>query len=84
MKLCKDCKHHDLPWGTGTNLCRHPKLYEVSLVTGELSSKLGMSITCDHQRMQDEFIIFMNKLCRCPEYCGVKGHWFEPKEKKES
>ncbi len=69
MKLCKDCKHIELPIKTFSN-CMHPKNKTINKVTGEPKYKHTAS-AC---RIGDKIYTLLFSTT-----CGTAAKWFEPK-----
>jgi hypothetical protein len=67
MKLCKDCKHIELPIKTFSK-CTHPKNMTINAVTGESEFKLSAGV----QRIGDSFFSWFSG------NCGKSARWFEP------
>jgi hypothetical protein len=68
MKLCKDCKHIELPIKTFSE-CKHPKNMTTNTVTGDPKYKHSAS----GQRIGGWLYSLLSPCC------GKAGKWFEPK-----
>jgi len=67
MKLCKDCKHIELPIKTFSE-CQHPKNITINKVTGDNKYKHSAS----GQRLGGIYTFLSGG-------CGKSAKWFEPK-----